>query len=190
MPNKTFFHRNLKFWGLNRLFGRINFGAFGVFLADLSAPILVLWVSFPCFPLINHYFLKKSRLYIQITIIHLGLRLESGPQRIKGFSHLVFVVHAFGGFTSFFVHFFSFFLGCSALQTSSFRSFARHCVEINFERVELKFILCNISKDSSRIWALVGLPGSAFYSAQIRRGVVPPLPSQFRFPRCNEFHSV
>ena len=108
MPNKTFFHRNLKFWGLNRLFGRINFGAFGVFLADLSVPILVLWVSFPCFPSINHYFLKKSRLYIQITIIHLGLRLESGPQRIKGFSHLVFVVHAFGGFTSFFVHFFFF----------------------------------------------------------------------------------
>ena len=57
------------------------------------------------------------------------------------------VVRAFGGFTSFVVHFFfflSFFLSwlqCSA--TSSFRSFARHCVEISSEIVELKFILYN-----------------------------------------------
>jgi hypothetical protein len=29
---------------------------FGVFSAGLSAPILVLWVPCPCFPLINHYF--------------------------------------------------------------------------------------------------------------------------------------
>ena len=38
-PNEVFFHRNPKLLGLGRQFGQINFG---VFLADLSAPILVL----------------------------------------------------------------------------------------------------------------------------------------------------
>ena len=33
-------------------FGQINFWAFGVFSADLSAPILVQWVPCPCFPFI------------------------------------------------------------------------------------------------------------------------------------------
>jgi hypothetical protein len=42
MHNETFFHRNSKFLGLGRQFGQINIGAFGVFLADLSAPILAL----------------------------------------------------------------------------------------------------------------------------------------------------
>ena len=60
-------------------FGQINFGAFS---ANLSAPILVLWVPCPCFPLINHYFYKKLSLYIQIPNIYLGLGFEFGPQRI------------------------------------------------------------------------------------------------------------
>jgi hypothetical protein len=42
MPNETFFHRNPKLLGLGTQFGQINSGAFGVFLADISAPILVL----------------------------------------------------------------------------------------------------------------------------------------------------
>jgi hypothetical protein len=42
MPNEAFFHRNTKLLGLGRQFGQINFGAFGVLLVDLSAPILVL----------------------------------------------------------------------------------------------------------------------------------------------------
>ena len=46
---------------LGRKIGQINFGAFGVFGANLSAPILVLWVLCPCFPLINHYFYKKIK---------------------------------------------------------------------------------------------------------------------------------
>ena len=54
---------------------------FGVFSADLSAPILVLWV--PCFPLINHYFYKKLSIYTQIPNIFLGLGFEFGPQRIR-----------------------------------------------------------------------------------------------------------
>jgi hypothetical protein len=41
MPNEAFFQQNPKPLGLSRQFGLINFGAFGVFLADLSAPILV-----------------------------------------------------------------------------------------------------------------------------------------------------
>ena len=41
-PNEaSFFHQNPKLLGLGRQSGQINFGAFGVFSADLSAPILV-----------------------------------------------------------------------------------------------------------------------------------------------------
>ena len=40
-PNEAFFHRNPNLLGLGRQFGQINFGAFGVFSANLSAPILV-----------------------------------------------------------------------------------------------------------------------------------------------------
>jgi hypothetical protein len=42
MPNEAFFHQNPKMLGLFRQFGQVSFGAFGVFLVDLSAPILVL----------------------------------------------------------------------------------------------------------------------------------------------------
>ena len=55
-PNEAFFHRNPKLLGLGRQFGQISFG---VFSADLSATILLLWVPCPCFPLSNHYFYKK-----------------------------------------------------------------------------------------------------------------------------------
>ena len=41
--------------GLGQTIWDINFGAFGVFSADLSKPILVQWVPCPCFPLINHW---------------------------------------------------------------------------------------------------------------------------------------
>ena len=58
-PNEAFFHQNPKLLGLGRQFGQINFGAFAVFSNNLSAPILVLWVRFPCFSLINQYFYKK-----------------------------------------------------------------------------------------------------------------------------------
>ena len=62
-PNEAFFHQNPKLLGLGRQFGQINFGAFGVFSTDLSAPILVLWVHCPCFPLINLYLIytKKTK---------------------------------------------------------------------------------------------------------------------------------
>ena len=39
---------------------QINSGAYGLFSAKLSAPILVQWVPCPCFPLFNHYFLQKK----------------------------------------------------------------------------------------------------------------------------------
>jgi hypothetical protein len=42
MPNEAFFHGNPKLLGFGRKFWQINFGAFGVFLVNLSAPILVL----------------------------------------------------------------------------------------------------------------------------------------------------
>ena len=46
--------------GLSRQFGQINFGAFGVFSANLSEPIMVQWVPCPCFPLIKHCFYQKN----------------------------------------------------------------------------------------------------------------------------------
>ena len=77
------FHQSPKLLGWGRQFGQISFGAFGIFSANLLAPILVLRVSCPCFPLINHYFYKKLSLYIQIPTIYLGLGFEFGPQRIR-----------------------------------------------------------------------------------------------------------
>ena len=53
-----------KFWGIWGIFEQHPFW------------FLVLWVSCPCFPLINHYFYKKLRLYIQIPNIYLGLGFE------------------------------------------------------------------------------------------------------------------
>ena len=60
-PNKAFFHWNPELLGLGRQIGQINSGAFGVFSAKLSAPILVQWVSCPCFPLFKNYFYKKTK---------------------------------------------------------------------------------------------------------------------------------
>ena len=45
-PNEAFFHQNPKLLGLGRQIGQINFGAFGVFSNNLSAPILVLYTKF------------------------------------------------------------------------------------------------------------------------------------------------
>jgi hypothetical protein len=52
-PHEAIFHRNLKLLGLGRQIGKKHFGTFEVFLADLSALDLVLWVPCSCFPLIN-----------------------------------------------------------------------------------------------------------------------------------------
>ena len=61
----------LKFWG-----------AFWVFSDNLSAPILVLTVSYPCFPL---FLKKKLSFYIQISDIYLGLgfEFEFGLKKIR-----------------------------------------------------------------------------------------------------------
>ena len=64
--------------GLGGQIGQINF-------AELSTPILVLWVSRPLF---NHYFqddyfYKKLSLYIHIPNNNLRLGFEFGPQRIR-----------------------------------------------------------------------------------------------------------
>jgi hypothetical protein len=83
MPNEGIFYRNPKLLGLGRQFGQMSFGAFGVFLANLSAPILVLWVPCPCFLLINHYFYNILSLYMQIPNVYLGLGFEFGPHRIS-----------------------------------------------------------------------------------------------------------
>ena len=85
-PNEAFFHRNPELLGLCRQFGQLILWHFGVFSADLSAPILVLLVFCPCFPLINHCFYKKLSIYIQIPNIYLGFEFELGPQIIRDLS--------------------------------------------------------------------------------------------------------
>ena len=85
-PNEAFFSSKSRTFGLVQTIWAVNFVGFGVFLADLSAPILVLLVSCPCFPLINHCFYKKLRIYMQIPNIYLGLGFEFGPQRIRDLS--------------------------------------------------------------------------------------------------------
>ena len=42
MSDEAFFHQYPKSLGLSRQIGQINLGAIGVFLANLSAPILIL----------------------------------------------------------------------------------------------------------------------------------------------------
>ena len=58
---QAFFHRNPKLLGLDRQFGRIQFGAFGIFSANLSAPIFELWVPCPCFTFHRKAFISKSK---------------------------------------------------------------------------------------------------------------------------------
>jgi hypothetical protein len=82
-PNEAFFYWNLELLGLGGHIGQINSGAFGVFLAELSAPILVQIdqrenrVSpLSMFSIIQPLFLQKTNIY-------LGLGFEFGPQRIR-----------------------------------------------------------------------------------------------------------
>ena len=78
---RELFYENLKLLSLGRQIRLKILGAFGVFWADLSPPILMC-VPCPCFPLINHYLYKKLSLYIQIPKIYFGVGVEFGPKRI------------------------------------------------------------------------------------------------------------
>ena len=87
MPNEAFFHWNPELLCLGRQIGQINSGAFVVFSAKLSWPILVQWVPCPCFLLIDHYFYKKPSFYIHI------LNVYYGSAKNYGFNLHVSVVH-------------------------------------------------------------------------------------------------
>ena len=79
------------FWPIWQIV-RINFG---IFLAELSAPILALWVHCPCFPLINHYFYKKLSLYLYPYpkyLFRIGIWIWAAKN--YGFCHRVSVVRA------------------------------------------------------------------------------------------------
>ena len=82
-PNGAFFHWNQELLGLGRRIGQINSGAFGVFSAKQSAPILVQWVPLSMFSIIQPLFLQKISLYIHIPNIYLGFEFEFRLQRIK-----------------------------------------------------------------------------------------------------------
>ena len=71
MPNKAFFHQNLKLLGLGRQFGQINFGAFGHF--GTVSPLSMFSINL-------FLFLQKTKpVYILIPNIYLGLGFEFGP---------------------------------------------------------------------------------------------------------------
>ena len=55
--NEAFFHRDPKLLGLGRQLGQINFGAFGIFLADLGtvSPL-------PMFSINQPLFVQKTKL--------------------------------------------------------------------------------------------------------------------------------
>ena len=83
-PYEAFFHWNQELLDLPRKNWAGKIWGFGVFLAELSAPILVQWVPCPCFSLFNHYFYKKTKtFYIHIPNSYLGFRFEFWPQRIR-----------------------------------------------------------------------------------------------------------
>jgi hypothetical protein len=68
-------HFSLEIKNLGRQIGQINSGAFGVFSAKLSSPILVQWVPCPFFSLCNQYFYKKiSKIFIWDWNLNLALR--------------------------------------------------------------------------------------------------------------------
>ena len=79
---ESFFWKFQTFWAWADKFGQKKLGHLGY----LSAPMLVLWVTCPCFPLINHYFYKKVSLYIQIPNIYMGLGF-----RLQRISDLAFL---------------------------------------------------------------------------------------------------
>ena len=75
-PNEAFFHQNPKLLGLGRQFGHINFGTFGVFSVDLSAPIFVLsplsMFSQPLFLQKKLSLKSKSQIFIWDWVLNLG----------------------------------------------------------------------------------------------------------------------
>ena len=78
----SLFHRNPKLLGLGRQFGQTIFGAFGVFSANLLAPILVL-SPLSMFSIIPLLFLQKTKPLYPNPKYLLGLGFEFGPQRIR-----------------------------------------------------------------------------------------------------------
>ena len=85
-PIKPFFIEIPNFWPWagNLGLGQINFGAFVVFLNDLLASILVLWVPCPCFLLMDHYFKKTLKAFIfKSQIYKWDWDLNPNPQRIR-----------------------------------------------------------------------------------------------------------
>ena len=76
-PNEAFFHWNPKLLDLGRQIEQINYGAFGVFSAELSAPM---------FGTVHYSTVISTKilsLSIHISNIYLGLGFEFGPQRIR-----------------------------------------------------------------------------------------------------------
>ena len=74
-PMKPFSLKS-RIFGLGQTNWTDNSEEVGVFSAKIPTPILVQWVTCPCFPLFNHYFYKK----LSIPNIYLVLGFEFGPK--------------------------------------------------------------------------------------------------------------
>ena len=90
-PNEAFFHQNPELLGLGRQIGP-KIWSFWVFSADLSAPILVLWVPCPYFSLINHYFYKKIKPLYPHPKYWIGIWIWIWATKNQWFSHRVTIV--------------------------------------------------------------------------------------------------
>ena len=77
---RELFFKNSKLLGLGRQIWLINTGAFGLFSAKISVPILVQWVPCPSF---NHYFYTKLSLYSHIPNVYLESGFEFGPSCVR-----------------------------------------------------------------------------------------------------------
>ena len=88
-PNEAYFHWNPERLGMGRQIGQINSGAFGVFSAELSAPILVQLHE----SIIQQLFLQKTKpsLYPHPKYFF-GIRIWIWAAKNKGFSLRVSVV--------------------------------------------------------------------------------------------------
>ena len=74
MPNKVFFHQNLRVLGLGRQFGRINFRAFGYFWATFQYPNGTVSLLSMFLPLINQpAFISKSKIFMNMGCKELGI---------------------------------------------------------------------------------------------------------------------
>ena len=78
---RAFFQKSQTFGLGHSNWAESFWGIWGIFVQFISTN-LVLWVPFPCFPLIYHFIYKKLSLHIQIENKYLGLIFNLGRKEL------------------------------------------------------------------------------------------------------------